>query len=80
MSKLKGLALALVISLAACVPITPDSSSDRSASSNQQGVSATGTMVGAPGPEAGIGLPILAIAGGFIWIKLRKRRSNRRQR
>jgi hypothetical protein len=36
-----------------------------------------GTMVGAPGPVAGIGLPILAVAGGFIWIKSRKRRPDR---
>jgi len=36
-----------------------------------------GSMVGAPGPVAGIGLPILAVAGGFIWIKSRKRRPDR---
>jgi hypothetical protein len=35
------------------------------------------TMVAAPGPAAGIGLPILAVAGGFIWIKARKRRPDR---
>jgi hypothetical protein len=36
-----------------------------------------GRVVGAPGPVAGIGLPILAVAGGFIWIRSRKRRSDR---
>jgi len=33
-----------------------------------------GKQVGAPGPVAGVGLPILAVAGGIFWIKSRKRR------
>lgn len=37
------------------------------------GGSKGGTMVGAPGPIAGIGLPVLAVAGGLIWIKRRRR-------
>ncbi|MET3900464.1 hypothetical protein ABIB57_004430 [Devosia sp. UYZn731] len=41
------------------------------------GGSKGGTMVGAPGPVAGIGLPVLAVAGGFVWIKSRKRRPDR---
>jgi hypothetical protein len=34
-----------------------------------------GHVVGTPGPIAGVGLPILAIAGGFIWIR-RQRQKN----
>lgn len=31
--------------------------------------------VGVPGPVAGVGLPILAAAGGLVWILARKRRT-----
>jgi hypothetical protein len=36
-----------------------------------------GTVVGAPGPIAGVGLPMLAIAGGYAWIR-RQRQKNQR--
>jgi hypothetical protein len=36
-----------------------------------------GHVVGAPGPTAGVGLPVLAIAGGYVWIR-RQRRKNPR--
>lgn len=39
------------------------------------GAISSGALVGAPGPVAGVGLPILAVAGGLFW--LRKRRSAR---
>lgn len=34
-----------------------------------------GQVVGVPGPIAGLGLPVLAIAGGYIWIR-RQRQKN----
>ncbi|HUH76696.1 MAG TPA: hypothetical protein VLZ53_04975 [Devosia sp.] len=40
----------------------------------------SGTLVGAPGPVAGVGLPILALVGGLVWIKSRKRREDRLQK
>ena len=33
------------------------------------------SQVGAPGPVAGVGLPVLAAVGAIIWIRTRKRRS-----
>jgi hypothetical protein len=35
----------------------------------------SGNVVGAPGPIAGVGLPVLVVAGGYLWI--RRRRSKR---
>lgn len=35
-----------------------------------------GQMVGAPGPIAGAGLPLLAVAGAYFWV--RNRRTNKR--
>jgi hypothetical protein len=32
-----------------------------------------GQMVGAPGPIAGVGLPILAVAGAYVWVRNRRR-------
>ena len=31
-------------------------------------------MVGAPGPIAGVGLPVLAVVGGLMWVRSRRRR------
>jgi hypothetical protein len=80
MGKLKGFALALVFALCA-VPVAmasqPADRGDTPGLGWGPGGSHGGTMVGAPGPVAGIGLPILAVAGGFIWIKSRKRRTDR---
>ncbi|MGV8854211.1 MAG: hypothetical protein ACOH2L_06160 [Devosia sp.] len=70
MSKFNGLALGLAFFLAACSPIVPNSST-------HQGGTRAQTVVGAPGPVAGIGLPILALVGGFLWKKSRKRRPDR---
>jgi hypothetical protein len=36
-----------------------------------------GQVVGVPGPIAGIGLPILAIAGGYVWIRRQKQKNQR---
>lgn len=33
-------------------------------------------MVGAPGPIAGVGLPVLAVVGGLMWVRNRRRRKN----
>lgn len=38
----------------------------------------SGQMIGAPGPVAGAGLSLLAVAGGYVW--LRSRRSNKRSK
>ena len=35
-----------------------------------------GKTVGVPGPIAGVGLPILAVAGGLMWVAKRRRRNN----
>lgn len=80
MSKLKGFALALVVTLCATPVVIASQPADRGDTPGLgwgPGGSKGGTMVGAPGPVAGIGLPILAVAGGFIWIKSRKRRPDR---
>lgn len=33
-----------------------------------------GTSYGVPGPLAGVGLPVLAVFGGYVWLKKRNRR------
>jgi hypothetical protein len=33
-------------------------------------------QVGAPGPVAGVGLPLLVVAGGLFWVRSRKRQAN----
>jgi hypothetical protein len=38
---------------------------------------ANGRVVGVPGPIAGVGLPILAVAGGYIWIRRQKQKNQR---
>jgi len=35
-----------------------------------------GHIVGAPGPVAGVGLPVLAVVGGIAWIRRRRRKSS----
>lgn len=32
-----------------------------------------GQMVGVPGPVAGAGLPLLAVAGAYVWVRNRRR-------
>jgi hypothetical protein len=88
MKNLKGLSLGWVLVLTACSPVMPGPPADRdvttsvgsSESGGTPGVGASGAMVGAPGPVAGVGLPILAMVGGVIWIKFRKRRRDRLQK
>lgn len=78
MRKLTGLAFALSLSLgtASCVMAGPPA--DRGDTPGLGwGPGGNHSVVGAPGPVAGIGLPILAVAGGFIWIRSRKRRQDR---
>jgi hypothetical protein len=80
MSKAKCFALALAVALSAVPVVMADQPADRGDTPGLgwgPGGSHGGTMVGAPGPVAGIGLPILAVAGGFLWIKSRKRRPDR---
>jgi hypothetical protein len=80
MSKPKYFALALAVALFAVPAAMANQPADRGDTPGLgwgPGGSHGGTMVGAPGPVAGIGLPILAVAGGLIWIKSRKRRSDR---
>jgi hypothetical protein len=84
MSKASVTALTLAIILSGCSPeigaVQPADGGDTAGLGGGPGGSRSVTMVGAPGPVAGIGLPILAVAGGLIWIKSRKRRSGRRGR
>jgi hypothetical protein len=96
MSSIRGLSLGLIFLLTACSPVMPGLPSDQggattnaAAGSGATGSNAAGsnlaagtssTMVGAPGPVAGVGLPILAVVGGLAWIKSRKRREDRLQK
>ncbi|MET3896558.1 hypothetical protein ABIB57_000482 [Devosia sp. UYZn731] len=81
MSRASVAALTLAFILSGCSPsvvaVQHADRGDRSGLGSGPGGSKGGTMVGAPGPVAGIGLPILAVAGGLIWIKSRKRRPGR---
>ncbi|MBW4656723.1 MAG: hypothetical protein KME20_27310 [Kaiparowitsia implicata GSE-PSE-MK54-09C] len=80
MRKLEGLGLALALALAVgpvAMASPPADRGDTPGLGWGRGGSGGNAVVGAPGPVAGIGLPILAVAGGLIWIKSRKRRPDR---
>lgn len=80
MRELTGLALALALALAAgpvAVAGPPPDRGDTPGLGWGPGGSGGSSVMGAPGPVAGIGLPILAVAGGLIWITSRRRRPDR---
>jgi hypothetical protein len=37
----------------------------------------TGNHVGVPGPAAGVGLPFVAVVGGYIWLRRRRDKAAR---
>ena len=81
MREFKSLSLFWVLVLAACSPVMPGPPADRAVTTTvSSSESASGAMLGAPGPVAGVGLPILAVVGGVIWINFRKRRRDRLQK
>ncbi len=49
------------------------SSSSQPASSSSVGGSSSGGIHGAPGPLAGVGLPVLAVGYGLYWLTRRRR-------
>ena len=67
----KALLVMLIMAIAA-VPVTI--AGRLIAAGGLSGVGPISSQVGAPGPVAGIGLPVLAAAGALIWIRARKRR------
>jgi hypothetical protein len=74
MSTIKSLSVALALVLAA-IPAAMAAPPDRG---DTPGLGwGQGGSVGVPGPVAGVGLPILAVAGGLVWILARKRRTDR---
>lgn len=73
MRALRKLAMALSIALVATPVAMADKPADRGDTPGL-GWGKGGSQLGAPGPIAGIGLPLLAVAGGMFWIKSRKRR------
>ena len=73
MRTLKKLAVALSIALVATPAVLAAKPPDRGDTPGL-GWGKGGSQVGAPGPVAGIGLPLLAVAGGLFWITSRKRR------
>lgn len=78
MRNLKGLALVLALSLAGGAVAMAGPPDDRGDTPGLGwGPGGSRPVVGAPGPVAGIGLPLLAVAGGLVWIKSRKRRPDR---
>lgn len=78
MRKLAGLAFAVSLSLATASCVMAGPPADRGDTPGLGwGAGGNHPVVGAPGPVAGIGLPILAVAGGLVWLKSRKRRSDR---
>lgn len=76
-----GLSLGSVLILTACSPIVPDPSADRGLTTTVASSESGGnTVVGAPGPVAGVGLPLMVVVGGFIWVMSRKGRRGRFQK
>jgi hypothetical protein len=76
MLKLRTLAMAGLLVFAASAAFARDDDDDGDHRGNF-GNGNTGTVVGAPGPIAGVGLPILAIAGGYMWIRRQKQKDQR---
>ena len=74
--KLTALTLALTLAIAAA-PAAMAGSFDKGPTPGNGWGKGGRPVVGAPGPVAGIGLPILAVAGGVFWVKSRKRRQDR---
>ena len=70
---LKTIAIVLAIAFSTVPPAMAEKPADRGDTPGL-GWGKGGKQVGAPGPVAGVGLPILAVAGGIFWIKSRKRR------
>lgn len=73
-----SLSLWWVLILTACSPVMPDTSADRGLSTSVASSDSGGnTMLGAPGPVAGVGLPLMVVVGGVVWIMSRKGRRDR---
>lgn len=82
MPKLSSLStLALAILLAAAPAALAAQPADRGTTPGLgYGKGGSRPTVGVPGPVAGVGLPILAVAGGIVWVLARKRRGDRSAR
>lgn len=78
MSSLKNLATAAAFVLAAIPSAMADQPPDRGDTPGLGWGRGGSHSVGVPGPAAGVGLPILAVAGGLVWILSRKRRVDHR--
>ena len=77
MPKLTPLAVALTLVLAA-VPAAMAAQPAERGNTPSLGYGKGGRpTVGVPGPVAGVGVPILAVAGGLAWVWAHKRRSDR---
>ncbi|MGN6487440.1 MAG: hypothetical protein ACTHLT_06430 [Devosia sp.] len=77
MSILKSLAVALALVFAAIPAAMADQPADRGDTPGLGWGAGGNHSVGVPGPVAGVGLPILAVAGGLVWILARRRRADR---
>ena len=79
MSVLRTLVCAALLSLAAS-PALAEQPSDRGPTPGLGWGPGGSTGFGAPGPVAGVGLPALVVAGGYVWFVWRKRRGKAKKR
>lgn len=77
MRVLKGLFLATALALASGAAATAAQPPDRGDTPGLGWGPGGDQVVGTPGPVVGIGLPLLAVAGGLIWVLGRKRPARR---
>ena len=74
MKLLLGTAALSVFSLSAVVMAQPPDRGDTPGLGWGQGGSHGSNNLAVPGPVAGAGLPILVVAGGYVWLRRRIRR------
>lgn len=70
--------LAFVVSLIAAGPAIAQRPADRGPTPGLGWGPGGSKGISVPGPVAGVGLPVLAFAGGYIWLARRRRSKARR--
>ncbi len=80
MNKLSVLGITFALALVATPVLAQgqgNGNGNNSQNGNGRGQGNGGPQLGAPGPVAGIGLPLVAVIGGIAYVRSRKRRSDR---
>jgi hypothetical protein len=80
MNKLSVLGVAFALALVATPVLAQgqgNGNGNNSQNGNGRGQGNGGPQLGAPGPVAGIGLPLVAVIGGIAYVRSRKRRLDR---